>query len=305
MSYLRFAAMIATSTVAMFVLMYLNTYAWAHVVYSETRTYMAILMGATMAVIMMGYMLPMYTNTKANMAIFIGSALVFALTLWLVRSQATIGQSSYMQAMIPHHSIAIMTSKRAQITDPRVRKLADEIIEAQEREIAEMLYLIADLERSEDAARPDIFRDVHDPEVLTVAEALERTVVETVDLEPMTEVEAAKVLSTGPGCEFAWTTASRPIFFVRSTAGGGAAGGVIKLMGALVPLFSETAGGIDALVAGPALTTDGATVRVSRVPDEEPEAVDGRRRWKADLVFALDRGLKVGYRGFYTCDRPS
>jgi uncharacterized protein (DUF305 family) len=51
-----------------------------------------------------------------------------------------------MKAMIPHHSIAILTSRRAQISDPRVRQLADEIIAAQEREIAQMEALIADLE---------------------------------------------------------------------------------------------------------------------------------------------------------------
>ena len=90
MSYPRFGAMIATSTIVMFVLMYLNTYAWEHVFYSETRTYMAFLMGATMAIIMLAFMLGMYTNRKANIAIFIGAAVVFALSLWLVRSQATV-----------------------------------------------------------------------------------------------------------------------------------------------------------------------------------------------------------------------
>jgi hypothetical protein len=146
MSYWRFAAMIATSTLIMYGLMYLNTYAIEHVFFSETRAWMALLMGATMAVIMLGFMLNMYKNRTINIAIFAGAALVFAGSLWLVRGQATVDDSDYMSAMIPHHSIAIMTSKRAQITDPRVRKLADEIIEAQEREIAEMRYLLKDLE---------------------------------------------------------------------------------------------------------------------------------------------------------------
>lgn len=146
MSYLRFGAMIATSTVVMFGLMYLNTYALGHVLFSETRAYMALLMGATMAVIMLGFMRGMYRNKAANLAIFAGAALVFALSLFLVRSQATVGQVSYMRAMVPHHSIAIMTSERARITDPRVRRLADQIIESQRREIAEMKALIADLE---------------------------------------------------------------------------------------------------------------------------------------------------------------
>lgn len=149
MSYWRFAAMIATSTVTMFVLMYLNTYVLEHVLWSETRSWMALLMGSCMAIIMLGFMLSMYKNTLVNVAIFAGSAIVFTLSLWLVRSQATVGDVEYMRAMVPHHSIAIMTSERAQITDPRVRKLADEIIEAQRREISEMKYLIKDLQEVE------------------------------------------------------------------------------------------------------------------------------------------------------------
>lgn len=149
MSYKRFAAMIATSTAVMFGLMYLNTYALDHIFFSETRFYMAFLMGAVMAVIMLAFMLSMYTNKTLNIAIFAGSVVVFALTLFLVRSQATVGDVSYMRAMIPHHSIAIMTSRRANLEDPRVRELADGIIEAQVKEIAEMKALIADLEAKE------------------------------------------------------------------------------------------------------------------------------------------------------------
>jgi hypothetical protein len=137
--------MIGTSTVVMFVLMYLNTYLWGHIFFSETRLYMAILMGATMAVIMLAYMLSMYQNTKANIAIFVGAIVLFAASLWLVRSQATVNGPSYMRAMIPHHSIAIMTSERARIRDARVHQLAEEIASAQRREIAEMRYLIADI----------------------------------------------------------------------------------------------------------------------------------------------------------------
>ena len=148
MGYTRFAAMIATSTVVMFGLMYLNTYALDHVFYSQTRTWMAIYMGAAMAVIMLGFMWSMYKNKAVNVAILAGAAVIFAGSLFLVRSQETVGDVAYMKAMIPHHSIAIMTSERAGITDPRVRQLADEIIEAQVREIEEMKRLIADLEAS-------------------------------------------------------------------------------------------------------------------------------------------------------------
>lgn len=142
----RFAAMIATSTVVMFGLMYVNTYVWGHVEYSQTRMWMAFVMGATMALIMVGFMWGMYQNQRANVGIVVGAIVVFAVALWLVRSQATVDDVSYMKAMIPHHSIAIMTSERAHIKDPEVRKLADGIIDAQVREIAEMKRYIARLE---------------------------------------------------------------------------------------------------------------------------------------------------------------
>jgi hypothetical protein len=145
--YGRFGAMIGTSTVVMFGLMYLNTYQLDHVFFSETRAYMALVMGATMAVIMLLYMWSMYENVRVNTAILVGSSLVFAGALWLVRSQASIEDVSWMRAMIPHHSIAILTSERARISDPRARRLAEQIIESQRREIEEMKGLIRELER--------------------------------------------------------------------------------------------------------------------------------------------------------------
>lgn len=162
MGYGRFAAMIATSTVVMFGLMYLNTYALSHVEFSQTRAWMALVMGAVMAVIMLGFMWGMYKNTRLNVGILIGSVAVFGLALWLVRSQETVDDVSYMKAMIPHHSIAIMTSERAHIKDPEVRKLADGIIDAQVREIAEMKQMIARLQaKPTPSGTPDLpsYRD--------------------------------------------------------------------------------------------------------------------------------------------------
>lgn len=149
MSYRRFLAMIATSTIVMFGLMYLNTYAVDHIFFSQTRAWMAVVMGATMAVIMLLFMLKMYKDQRLNTAIILGSVIAFSGALWLVRSQSTVDEVSYMKAMIPHHSIAILTSSRANITDPRVRGLADGIIKAQVKEIGEMKALIKDIESKE------------------------------------------------------------------------------------------------------------------------------------------------------------
>lgn len=144
--YIKFTIMILTSTVVMFIMMYFNTYQWDHVYFSETRAYMALYMGAMMAIIMLAFMTNMYKKTKVNLMVYGISVVLFALGLWGVRSQQTVDQVDWMQAMIPHHSIAILTSSRADIEDPRVRQLADDIIEAQKREIDEMQQLIDELE---------------------------------------------------------------------------------------------------------------------------------------------------------------
>jgi FlaA1/EpsC-like NDP-sugar epimerase len=161
-SYLRFFAMIATSMIIMYFLMYVNSYQILdHAWFSETRFFMTIIMGGAMMAIMLFFMLGMYKNSKANVAIFIGAALMLALSIWLVRSQITVTGVDYMEGMIPHHSIAILTSERAGIEDLRVQELAGEIIEAQRREIREMEWLIKDIKtngvadsQTEAAARP-------------------------------------------------------------------------------------------------------------------------------------------------------
>jgi peptidoglycan/LPS O-acetylase OafA/YrhL len=152
MSYLRFGAMILTATVLMYGLMYLNTYSTDHIFFSQTRMWMAVVMGSTMAFLMLAFMWNQYKDRRLNIAIALSSVAIFAGALWLVRSQATVGDVSYMKAMIPHHSIAVLTSERAHIREPRVRKLADQILHTQVEEIAEMKELIADLEKNPVAA---------------------------------------------------------------------------------------------------------------------------------------------------------
>lgn len=148
-NYAKYFGMIFTSAVFMFLAMYLHTYQFSHIFFSETRLYMTILSTCVMAVVMLAFMLHMLKNKKINVAIVTISVMVFTSALLLMRNQTTIDDVDYMEAMIPHHSIAILTSERANIEDPRVQELADEIIEAQEREIAEMKELIEDLREND------------------------------------------------------------------------------------------------------------------------------------------------------------
>ena len=147
-SYWRYMAMVSTSTVIMFFLMYANSFDADDLFWSETRFWMMFVMGGMMMIVMMAFMWGMYRDSGKNWIIIGTGALVFAIALWLVRSQTTVDDTEYMAAMIPHHSIAIMTSERASLKDPRVRELAKAIIVAQRREIAEMKYLIDDIEQN-------------------------------------------------------------------------------------------------------------------------------------------------------------
>lgn len=144
--YLKFMAMIAASMAVMFFLMYLNSIQiFDHAWFSETRLFMTLIMGSGMMVVMILFMWGMYQNVAANIGILILAGILFASALWLVRSQATVTGVDYMEGMIPHHSIAVLTSERARIEDIRVRDLADRIIESQRKEIKQMEWLIDDI----------------------------------------------------------------------------------------------------------------------------------------------------------------
>ena len=144
----RFAAMIATSTFVMFFLMYQLVYEADHLTFSVNRLVASLVMGAVMSVVMLGFMWSMYKGTGTKIAVLAGAALLGIVLLYVNRSQGLIGDSAFMKAMIPHHSIAINNARKADIGDPRVRELADEIIAAQVREIRIMKLLLEDIERN-------------------------------------------------------------------------------------------------------------------------------------------------------------
>ena len=287
MKYSRFFLMIATSTVVMFGLMYLNTYLFSHVFWSETRAWMALVMGGGMAVIMLAFMLSMYKNKALNIAIFAGALVVFGLSLWLVRSQVTVDDSDYMSAMIPHHSIAIMTSSRAGIEDGRVRKLADEIIYAQDKEISEMKYLLASI--AEDGKQP---ADPNTPAPLvdSVEAALASAEVAVLDPEFLSPEEISAALPAGSQCTFLYTEDSKPALAI----GPGDAGTVaaLKLSGDVVQIGSDdmgsfASGDLSLTLAG----KDGQAIE--ELTDQDlPEVV---------MELAIADQLQAGYMGYLRC----
>ncbi|OMG55745.1 DUF305 domain-containing protein [Tessaracoccus sp. ZS01] len=159
--YLRFGAMILTGMVVMYFTMFVGSWEWSHIRFSQSRIFMALTMGGAMGLVMLAWMLNMYKNAKANIIIVVVSLLLLGGGAILDRSQMTVDDQAFMRGMIPHHSLAITRSERAGIEDARVCELAVEISEAQRREIFEMDWLIKDIEENgiaatveEAAARP-------------------------------------------------------------------------------------------------------------------------------------------------------
>jgi uncharacterized protein (DUF305 family) len=146
--YLQFGAMILTSMVVMYFVMFAGSWEWTHIRFSQSRIFMAITMGGTMGLVMLAWMLGMYKSTKGNIAVVAVSLLLIGGGIALDRTQATVNDTSFMRAMIPHHSLAITRSERFQNEDVRVCELAVEISEAQRREITEMDWLIRDIEEN-------------------------------------------------------------------------------------------------------------------------------------------------------------
>lgn len=293
MNYLRFMAMILTSVIMMFVLMYLNTFLVEHTFFSETRAYMAVLMGAVMAFIMLAFMLAMYPSRTTNAAIFAGSIVIFGLSLWLVRSQVTVGDLSYMRAMIPHHSIAIMTSSRAGITDGRVRKLADEIIYAQDKEIAEMRYLIADIESAgmrEGRNKLDLAK------IVSAEQAIGTPEVNLLDAEFLNDEDISQLLSSGAVCQFRYTSESMPVLAVGQKDG--ETSGLIKISGDLVRL--ESNGGAGDL-SNVSLSDSGLSVTLQTVDKSDDFDDKNAALILTDMVLNLPDGQSIGYRGYYGC----
>ncbi len=227
--------------------MYTNTYAFEHIFFSETPAYMALLMGAAMAVIML----------------------------------------SFMRTMIPHHSIAIMTSERANFSDPRVQKLADELIAAQRNEIEEVRHPIADIEENGVATDPALGEAEAPAEEGTVEDALSSVQLAGFDMAGLKPEEIEAALESDATCEFRRTTEGEPVLAMAG------ASDAIKLPAVLIPLAAGAAVAVETIDAGARLAAEGVEIPVMPDPGVDwTDADSSLRRAEAEMTFHLEQGLR-------------
>jgi len=142
-SYRSFAIELTLDFIIMYLVMYTMIATLDHFYINLNNVYMTLMMVSPMALLMLIFMRSMYPSRRANLLIGGGAALVFALSFYGMRTQAAVGDAEFLKSMIPHHSGAILMCREASLTDPEVLALCEEIVVAQEREIAQMKAILA------------------------------------------------------------------------------------------------------------------------------------------------------------------
>lgn len=126
----------------MYLVMYTMIATLDHFYFNLNNVYMTLMMVTPMAILMLVMMRSMYQNKRANLTIAIAAAVIFAISFYAMRSQAAIGDKELIRGMIPHHSGAILMCEQASLRDLEIVALCGEIVEAQEREIAQMKTIL-------------------------------------------------------------------------------------------------------------------------------------------------------------------
>ena len=140
--YVRFGVVLLVSLVLMFVLSMSMIRSADHFQINPSNFYMALVMVAAMAMVMLVGMWEMYENRLLNTALLAGFAVVFAGSFVLGRTETFVGNEGFLRSMIPHHSRAILVCEESSITDPEIVELCQDIVETQQREIAQMQALL-------------------------------------------------------------------------------------------------------------------------------------------------------------------
>lgn len=143
--YLMLAVNLGLSLVVMYVAMFAMIFSWAEFIQNINFLYMALVMWAPMAIIMLLTMKSMYPNRALNLILHAAFAAVFLLALVGIRAQGLVGDRQFVKSMIPHHSGALLMCKEAALKDPELRELCygpNGIMTSQTREIDQMKRIL-------------------------------------------------------------------------------------------------------------------------------------------------------------------
>ena len=92
-----------------------------------------------MAILMTGWMFALMGLYYMNMTQITLGIIIIIVMLYMIRTQTFINESQYLSGMIPHHSMAVLMSKRLLEKnlhlEPEIKQLATNIIYSQESEI--------------------------------------------------------------------------------------------------------------------------------------------------------------------------
>lgn len=142
--YLKLGISLLLSLVTMFLLSMSMIRTLDHFYLNPSNLYMAVVMVAPMGLIMLAVMWGMFPNKALNVALVVALVAVFAGTWALGRQEAGVGNEGFLRSMIPHHSRAILVCQEADLTDPEIVQLCEQIVKAQKEEIAQMQRILRD-----------------------------------------------------------------------------------------------------------------------------------------------------------------
>ncbi|SDI25726.1 protein of unknown function [Arthrobacter subterraneus] len=140
--YVKFGIILLVSLAVMWTLSMSMVRTVDHFYYNLSNFWMALLMVSGMAVVMVIGMWAMFQNRKANIAMLAGFALLFVGVFALGRTETFVGNEQFLKSMIPHHSRAILVCQESDITDPEIEELCTEIVDTQQKEIAQMKSIL-------------------------------------------------------------------------------------------------------------------------------------------------------------------
>ena len=140
--YLMLGVNLLISLIIMYIAMFAMIWTWGEFVQNINFFYMALVMWAPMAAVMLLTMRPMYPNKKLNGLLYLGFATVFVLSMIGIREQSLVGDRQFLRSMIPHHSGAVLMCEKAKITDPEIQSLCQGIVSSQTSEIDQMKAIL-------------------------------------------------------------------------------------------------------------------------------------------------------------------